>query len=461
MRWMVSVVIGALISLSSPGFARDTTPETPQDYAWGRALTTTESSPWYRVDLPVEVYQQSVWPDLRDVRIFNHQGERVPFTLETLKETQPAPKSMALRIFPLSTSPVEKLDEQGQRIWLRSPDGYQIKLEGSRIQGVGQSYLLALPDDASGVFTVSQLKINWDKPATNWQGKATVYYSTDMQEWGLLQDDVPVMDVASGNDRLTLNQININLAMTTDGPRYLLVVFNTTQLPVTITGATVIENSDKDLAANVSLPAWGNRISTQEAQYQWSQPQPLSSIAVKLDEEGVLPVEIAWRPSAESEWRPLAKEVLWQLNGQVSDDIASPGELVQGIRLKAVNAHMPEAIPQVTGQRTGQRLLFNAQGTGPFILAWGNKAAGKEAVTLDNLIPAALRQQHSPDNLPEAVASDRVKLGGEARLSATSAAELRSQWQIWLVWAALVLGVLALLWMALRIWREVQKERSA
>lgn len=60
MRWMVNVVIGALISVSSPGFAREAAPETPQDYAWGRALTTTESSPWYRVDLPVEVYQQSV-----------------------------------------------------------------------------------------------------------------------------------------------------------------------------------------------------------------------------------------------------------------------------------------------------------------------------------------------------------------------------------------------------------------
>jgi hypothetical protein len=56
-------------------------PESPQDYAWGRSLTTTASSPWYRVALPDDVYQQSVWPDLRDVRVFNHQGERVPFTL--------------------------------------------------------------------------------------------------------------------------------------------------------------------------------------------------------------------------------------------------------------------------------------------------------------------------------------------------------------------------------------------
>jgi hypothetical protein len=52
----------------------------------------------------------------------------------------------------------------------------------------------------------------------------------------------------------------------------------------------------------------------------------------------------------------------------------------------------------------------------------------------------------------------RVKLGGEARLKATSPIEQRSQWLTGLVWAALVLGVLALAWMALRIWREVKEK---
>jgi hypothetical protein len=47
----------------------------------------------------------------------------------------------------------------------------------------------------------------------NWQGKASLYYSSDMKEWDLMQADAPLMDVASGSDRLTLNTINISLSM--------------------------------------------------------------------------------------------------------------------------------------------------------------------------------------------------------------------------------------------------------
>jgi hypothetical protein len=464
MKWMRYVAIGALLSVASTGFARDDTPETPQDYGWGRALATTEDSPWYRVNLPAEVYQQSAWPDLRDLRVFNHQGERVPFSLEAQKQAPTTANTTDLRIFPLSASPVEPMnsdDVQGERVWLRSPNGYEIKLEGERIEGIGQSYLLALPEKASDTMSVSQLQLGWDKPMVNWQGKASLYYSTDMREWGLLQKDAPLMDIASGSDRLTLNKINASLTMSTEGPRYLLLVFDTPKLPVTLTRATVVENVQENVAENVSLVGWANRISADEAQYQWSQPQPLSALSIKLEDEGVLPVELAWRATAEDKWQPLTKDVLFHLNDQVSDDIAIPGHLIQGIRLTTVNAHLPDMLPQVSGLRESQRLIFNAQGSGPFILAWGNKAATQAAIPLDSLIPAGLRAQHAPENLPDAVAHERIKLGGESRLSAVSPADRQSQWQTLLVWGVLVLGVLALAWMALRIWRDIQKDNNA
>ncbi len=464
MKWMRYVAIGALLSVASSGFARDEAPETPQDYGWGRALSTTEDSPWYRVNLPAEVYQQSAWPDLRDVRVFNHQGERVPFSLEKQKAAPTQAKITELRIFPLSTSPVEPVnsdDAQGGRVWLRSPNGYEIKLEGERLEGVGKSYLLALPDNTAEAISVSQLQLGWDKPAVNWQGKASLYFSTDMREWGLLQKDAPLMDIASGSDRLALDKISTSLTMSTDGPRYLLVVFDTPELPIALTQATVVENTSQDIAASINLPGWANRVSADEAQYQWSQPQSLTALSVRLDQDGVLPVELSWRATADGKWQPLTKEVLFHLNDQVSDDIAIPGHLVQGIRLTTVNAHLPDALPQVSGLRESQSLIFNAQGNGPFILAWGNKAATPAALPLDGLIPAGLRQQHTPETLPDAVAHERVKLGGESRLSAVSPAERQSQWQTFLVWGVLVIGVLALVWMALRIWRDIQKDNAA
>lgn len=466
MKWMKYVAIGALLSVASGGFASDDIAETPQDYGWGRALTTPESSPWYRVSLPADVYRQSAWPDLRDVRVFNHQGERVPFSLEKQNKAIAALPPTELRIFPLTTSPVESTnsdDLQGERVWLRSSSGYEIKLESGRIEGVGKSYLLVLPENSAESISVSQLQLGWDKPAENWQGRAALYFSTDMREWVLLQKDAPLMDIASGDDRLTLNKIATALTMSPEGPRYLLLVFDTPTLPLTLNSASVVGVGDSSATRgeNVSLSGWANRISADEVQYQWSRPQPLNALSVRLDNDGVLPVALEWRASAEDKWQPLGKEVLFHLNEQMSDDIALPGHLVQGIRLTTINAHLPDALPQVSGLRESLNLIFNAQGSGPFILAWGNKAATDVALPLEGLIPASLRQQHAPDLLPEAMAHEPVKLGGESRLSAVSPAEQASQWRTWLVWAVLVLGVLALVWMALKIWRDIQKDNAA
>lgn len=456
MKWMVRIVISALLGMTLPGFAREATPDTPQDYAWGRVLTTTASSPWYRVPLPDDVYQQSVWPDLRDVRVFNHQGERVPFTLQIQQAAQPAPKEQALRLFPLAASPIEKLADTGERVWLRSPQGYEIKLEGERVNAVGASFLLALPDNVQKLNAI-QLQLGWDKPTVNWQGKASLYYSRDMKEWDLMQADAPLMDVASGSDRLTLDTININLAMDVNPPRYLLLVFDKPQLPVTLNRAVVIENPTSMEVTSVVLSAEGRALSQDKALYHWSSPQPITSIALSLEEEGTLPVEIAWRGTASEAWRPLTKTVLWNLNGQISEPIPVAVGNVQEIQVTTVNAHLPKIVPQLTGLRASQTLIFNAQGNGPFILAWGNKTAQSAATDLDALIPAALRQQHAPESLPEAWVGEGVKLGGEARLNATSPIEQRSLWLTGLVWVALVLGVLALAWMVLRIWREVKE----
>lgn len=465
MKWMKYIAVGALLSVASSGFARtEDAPERPQDYGWGKALATTESSPWYRVNLPDEVYKQSAWPDLRDVRVFNHQGERVPFSLEKQKSAPVSAKTTELRIFPLTTSPVESVNSdeaRGERVWLRSPKGYEISMEGEGVEGIGKSYLLALPDNIDETLTVSQLRLGWDKPTVNWQGKASVYSSSNMQEWVIMRRDVPLMDIASGDDRLALDKIGLDLHMGSDGPRYLLVVFDKPQLPITLTRASVVEEQVQETPAQVSLSGWATKVSADEVHYQWTQPQPLTALSVRLDYDGVLPVELAWRATAQDKWQPLTKEVIFHLNNQASDDIALSGQLVQGVRLTTVNAHLQGALPRVGGLRESQSLIFNAQGNGPFILAWGNKAATPAALTLDNLIPTRLRPQHDPETLPEAVAHEPVKLGGESRLSAVSPADRESQWYTFLVWGALVLGVLALVWMALKIWRDIQKDNAA
>lgn len=147
--------------------------------------------------------------------------------------------------------------------------------------------------------------------------------------------------------------------------------------------------------------------------------------------------------------------MIYQLNGKSSEPLTTGG-LVQAIRVTAVNGQLEDGIAQVTGERASQTLIFNAQGKGPFLLAWGNGAAQPQAMEVDMLVPAALRQENA--QIPEALVQDRIVLGGDARLTAVDPAQQQSQWKKMLVWAALVLGVLVLIGVGLGIWREVRQK---
>ncbi len=171
MKWMKAVACTALLALSGPAFCDEGQTESPRDYAFGLSLDTSVPSQWYRVMLPLAVYEQSTSPDLHDVRVFNQSGEAVPFSLVSATRPQVPAQSTALRLFPLDASPLAASRGSGDsdKILLRSGSGVEIVLEGQKAAAAGQHYLLTLPEQATGEIAISQLQLLWNTPQTPWQ----------------------------------------------------------------------------------------------------------------------------------------------------------------------------------------------------------------------------------------------------------------------------------------------------
>lgn len=459
MKWMKAVVCAALLAQSGPAISESAPAESPRDYAFGLSLDTSTASPWYRVTLPLSVYQQSTSPDLRDVRVFNQAGEAVPFSLVTTTRPQPAPTTTPLRLFALNASPGGE-ENNGEKIMLRARNGVEIVLEGQRAAAAGQHYLLTLPENAAEV-PLSQLQLIWDAPQGSWQGTASVYYGEDLKNWSTLREEMPLLDVMSGQDRLKLDRIDTDLVLSPEANRYLLLVLNTGRSALTLTGVNAINAPAQAGSEHISLAGEGERVSESEAVWRWTHPQPLSAIGFMLNGDGVLPVEITWRSSDKDRWHTLKKEVIYQLGGKTSEPVSLPGGLIEAVKINALNARLPENLPGVTGQRVRYDLVFNAQGKGPYLLAWGNGAAKPASVEMDMLIPSGLRKTYDLAALPMADTLEVVPLGGEARLTATSAAEQESRMKTLMVWGVLIAGVLLLAGMAWRVWREVKKDGAA
>lgn len=345
---------------------------------------------------------------------------------------------------------------------LRGKNGFEIQFSAWGAKRPGASYLLALPEGQQGAVRLSQLRLDWKPPQDGWQGSVSLWAIRTPgsgEGWQPLKENVPLMELASGGDRLKLDTLDLQVLMSAEETRYLLLVFRD-QGPQ-LTGASAIVPQKPAWTASVAVPGQAGQHSDREAIWRWRQPQPLNALQVSLSDEGTLPLAMEWRPAADAAWQPLVKTVAYRLDGETSPPLALSGSPVEAVRLRAVSGRLPDALPAVSGLRDGYQLIFNAQGKGPYILAWGNGAARQASLPLDELIPASLRKSHDPNALPDAALVAPVALGGEARLAATSEEAQSGRWQTLLVWAILITGVLALAGMAWRLWREVKGGRSS
>lgn len=453
------LLLGSLCLTAGAGANANPVAEKPQDFAYGMPLVTEGSEPFYRIELPESVYVESAWPELRDVRVFNNQGLAVPFALTANITTQNESQTFPLRLFPMMGNRSNKQEQEV--ISLKSVGGVEITLPIDSSMEMGKAYLLEVPQHESLYPHLTQLKLAWDRLPENWQTRVSVLYSDDLKEWERAVYDVPLMDLASGTDRLLLDTIDLDNDYGYTRARYLLLVFSEakTAPELNIQSAQGIADSRRTEQQRIALPPNQKAISVSEAEYTWPNPQPLNNIRVQPAQDNtVLPLEIEYRSAANEAWWPLTKQVTYSVNGRSAEAIPLHDLLVQGIRLKGINQRWGDRLPEVTAERDRQSVIFNAQGSTPFLLAWGNKAAQPQAIPLDSLIPEALRHSFSVDMLPIAELQPQVTLGGVERLSALDASEETSLWKKGLLWLLLVVGAAVLALLALKLWKEVQQK---
>ncbi|MEN5018747.1 DUF3999 family protein [Erwinia sp. Eh17-17] len=430
--------------------------EVPADYAYGLPLITQGSDPFYQVKLPGDVYQQTAWPDMRDLRVFNSQGVTVPFALYSSETSESKKNSWPLRVFPMDNQPRES--SEGKQVTLKSTGGIEVTLPVEGEKPLGRSLLLEIPQQGEGFYPrLSGLKLTWERLPQNWQARVTILYSQDLKDWEELVGDAPLMDLTSGDNRLLLDTIDLN-ADRGVRVRYLMLVFKDGGQPENLNLSAIagIEASENPVQHFITLTPSVKAVSESEAEYSWPTPQPLIRLKITPAQvNAVLPLEIDYRSSAQDDWQPLGNQVVYSLGEHASEPLILQGQFIQAIRLKGVNQQWSGAPPLVSAEREVRKLVFNAQGSAPYMLVWGNKAAAAQAISLDKLIPA---ESNPWLIMPEAGKEGIQTLGGRDRLSATTEAEKSELWQKWLLWALLIIGAGGLVVLALRVWREVQRQ---
>jgi hypothetical protein len=415
----------------------------PQDFAFGLPVTPSKDAAVYRFALPLDVYRGTTREDLGDLRVFNAQGEAVPYSLmRSVPASQPQQAATALPLYPLRGSARAVLD--GVRISIDSPgSGAAVDL---RQGGAAPAVLQYVLDGRGLKGTVAALQFNWPETAADYSGRVKIEASDDLDTWQTLVAAAPTANLHANGQALIENRV----ALTPTEAKFWRIswVGPPPRFELTSVLAEPADNPVESAHEGLEVEGTWNPAEADADLFDLGAHLPVSRVNVILPEANtVTTVELSSRRTAAEPWHTVTQAGFYRLR-------TPEGEQHNAILDVSVNRdrYWRARIVRGGGLQTPLRLrvewipndvTFLARGLPPFLLAYGSGAvAGAEA---------DLSQVPADVEIAAATVGSRQVLGGAGRLGPKAAPYPRART---VLWAALLLAVGLVGWLAARRFRD-------
>lgn len=457
--------------------------ESPADFSQKVPLTLSGEGPWFSLNIPLDVQAVTNKADLRDLRVFDAQGQPQAFALITdnAQQTTSTAKEAEVRLFPLrrpvtagAPQPDIRIEQNGTIVEVRthanaaSTDGPAQKLRG---------WLL----DASKLdFPLERLRLNWSSADEGFQS-FSIEGSDDLEHW-IPWGSGQIARLAFDGERLDVSEVPLPARRA----KYLRLLWPTDLAAVELKSARLLGSTRTTQPAPLlwSTPAAG-RPAEKDGDLRWTLAQalPLQRVRIVLAPElknVVVPVDLAGRdttninhsarPTSSSQrnevyWSPLARGVVYRLpidgrTTQVDELEIKDPQAVRELRLRVDSrgTGFGGQPPMLSYAMNGSRLVFLAQGQAPYQLAYGNAKVQAANLPLSVLIPGYSESKPPVLGKAELSAATVVTANAAAIAAANTAtkaqAENVAQVQDWKkigLWSVLLLGVGLLFLMAMSL----------
>ncbi|MEZ5461428.1 DUF3999 family protein [Dokdonella sp.] len=449
-QWML--VAGLLVQSAAAS--------TPDDYAIVIPIESLAESAAMQVELDRSVYQGSIDPGLRDMAIFNADGRSVPMMIWPLE----IPDTLSEERSPVPVLPLpgKRHDDKASDLGLvveRDATGRLLRLETQTRgqQQVGENPREWLVDLSNFEEEVDDLELDWDEPADNLIARLEISASNDLQSWKLLNAGANLVSLESGGERIERSSIDLPSTRS----RYLRLRRTDDGAPIVGLRATA---SRYRKVAGIPKLQWieaqtVERIGDLDATstrflYSFFYAAPVSTAMISLASDNALArIAILTAKAGEPDsirWTPRARAVAFGLregNEEISVDrvwLSGGDPRVAWLR---IDSETPLAAPpHVSVGFRAARVLFLAEGRGPYLLAVGSATEHFPDYPVEAAL-TSLRSRYGKDWQPP------IATLGDMRMSAGPRAlqppERPTDWKNWLLWsvligAALVVGGIAL-----------------
>lgn len=426
-------------------------PPAPSDFAYTLPLELTPGSALYAVRVPVTVYAHSVRPALGDVRVFNGAREAVPHAVR-LPAAAPSTEPMGtpLPIFPLgaplaSTSAPEALEIRIDRAGALM----RIKPARSRTPAAPTRYVI----DASRFDSeIAFLAVSFARSDTDVFARADVEASDDLRHWRPVAQTAPLVQMRFNGAELRETRIPLDNARA----KYLRLTGSADGFAAPITRVEAIP--PKALAAYpretvVIAGARGDREG--EYVYETRGTYPADRVFIEpAADNTVMPFELDGRDAPSDPWLPVAHGTAYRLLHQgvrlASASFPISGPWHRTYRLRFTAAPIPSSAPVLRFEWPPADIVFAAQGTPPFVLAYGQAGARDAALPVTTLIPGMGTKSE--------VKPAPARAGIEAASAGEAAVAARPDYRKWGLWGVMGLGVVVVGGIALRLIRDTGRK---
>jgi len=424
------------------------------DYARQWALSPAEAEAGaYRVVLDEAVYRSAIDPALRDVEVFNADGQALPGAVFAADEPQAqAPRARALPWFPLP--PAAAAGGADLRLIAeRDASGRVQRVEASVASAPAADGTQWLVDASALGEAPRALLIDWPDAAAPFELAYRVDGSDDLRSWRTLNPGTPLLDLRRDGARLQQRRIPLN-----GQARYLRLLPARAGQPTLALDGVRAELAPAPVVADRQwLELQGQRRDDSGKpvfEFELQGRFPVTRVDVRLPGNNALEWTLHSRDSRDASWTWRAGPWMAYQVGQ--DGQSEPRALSAPVRDRywrltpatPVGAGVPDL-------RLGYRsevLVFLAQGQPPYALAAGSGRALRGDAPIGPLLDA-LRRRHGESWQPASasLAADAEELAGQAALSP---APLPRDWTNLLLWAVLVLGAVLVAGFGLSLLRQ-------
>ncbi len=446
----------------------------PQDFVSGVDIAPANANAVQSIALPESYYRGSMRRGGGDLRVYNQAGQIVPHQIEQPVDRREYQLRQPLAFFPVYGVSRNDLDSLSLQIE-RSADGSLINIESDSGVTVTDQQVIAYVIDA-GRFNESEeqsrltrLVFEWSEPQYGFINGLQIAVSNDLESWSTVTSNQSLSRLDYAGQTLGKSHIDLSVSADMD---YLRMSWPSEQPPLQITAVTGHYEWSE---LRDAMPPHSLLLSVTEIT---DSDDELENSSYRLDTGGRFPLELLSfvgaqqnqneyyagrlysRAAENTSWVDRGRFEQFRLNTEAGV-VSSDGHAMGGVRDREwlVRFEYPQQFPAggapvVRLSWRPEQLLFLAQGQPPFTLAYGNPevfpVSADQTSWLENL-PEGVR---TPDAVAGATLGDEYTLGGQ---SAVSSSGPGIPWNKVLLWGVLIIGVLLMLWMAIRLYRQMEQ----